>query len=88
MAKSSLAAGALIAAIGTFGYFASGSSFWIQHQSGDIVEEAQKTQRQNEFAALGTLVVNPISEADIVSAVDSMGLPQTSRDALLANRLF
>lgn len=85
MAKSSLAAGVLVAAIGSFGYFSSGTSLWIPHQSGDIIEETQKTQRQNEFAALGTLVVDSISEADIVSAVDSMGLPQTSQDALLAS---
>jgi len=85
MVKSMLAAGVLVCVIGSFAYLASGSSPWVPHQSGDIVEEAQKAERQNAFATLGVITFSSIQGANIITAIDGMGLPQASRDALLAS---
>lgn len=80
-----LATGVVASIIGSFVYFSSIGGLWMTHQSGDLVSEAQKAERQKAFAAVGTLELTPIPSSGIIAAVDSMGLPPASRDALLAS---
>lgn len=51
----------------------------------DHVSDAERQQRQQAFAALGTLPLRVVEQADVSAAVEGMGLPPRGEQALLAD---
>jgi hypothetical protein len=82
--KSLLATGIFIGVIGASGYLAFGSGLLAGIKTGDVVAETQKAERQNAYAALSNLSLTLVPDANITSAVEGMGLPLDSKEALLA----
>jgi len=81
--KSLLTAIALCAGIGGAVFFASGGSPWFAHRAGDVVDDAQKVERQNEFATIGPIYLAAMPESEVDVASQGMGLSSESRDVLL-----
>lgn len=82
--KSLLATGVVVGIIGASGYLAVGSSLLAGIKAGDVVAETQKAERQNAYAALNNLSLAVVPDASITAAVEGMGLPLDSKEALLA----
>ena len=81
----SLAATAAVAAIGSFVLLASGYALWGSANHGDSVSQQEAAAREAAFAALPYLKLSLVSEGDVSSAVEQMGLAPNEKSALLSN---
>jgi hypothetical protein len=69
---------------GVYTHFVTGGGIWVPRLQTDHLSDAQIQRRQEAFAALGTLPLQPVPTADLSTAIDGMRLPPAERDALLA----
>jgi len=83
-AKSIIATAAVVG--GTLGaVWYSGTSGFLSATRADNVSDAEKQERIKVFAALGALPISLVTQNETERALDSMNLPTSTRESILAN---
>jgi hypothetical protein len=80
-----LAAAVLAISAGVYAHFTSNSGAPTLMTQADHVSDAERQQRRQAFAALGTLPLRAVDPAEVSAAAASMGLTPQGKQALLAD---
>jgi hypothetical protein len=84
-ARAVLAAAVIAISAGVYAHLTNNSGGQTLMTQVDHVSDAERQQRQQAFAALGTLPLRVVEPAEVSAAVEGMGLTPQGKRALLAD---
>jgi hypothetical protein len=85
VARAVLAAAVIAISAGVYAHLTNNSGGQTPMSQVDHVSDAERQQRQQAFAALGTLPLRVVEPAEVSAAVEGMGLTPQGKQALLAD---
>jgi hypothetical protein len=83
--RAVLAAAVIAVSAGVYAHLTSNSGSQTVMTQVDQVSDAERLQRQQAFAALGTLPLRLVEPTEVSAAVEGMGLTPQGKQALLAD---